>query len=676
MQSFRILSIFLATACASVSLLQAADDLARLEQQSLNAAAEAVADSVVQIRTVGGLDRVDDQTAIQGPTTGLIVGEDGYIISSAFNFAQQPTSILVRLPDGEQRPAEIVGRDTSRMLVLLKVETDGDLPVPTAAPLADVRPGDWAIALGRTYSAEQVSISVGVVSALNRMQGRALQTDANVSATNYGGPLVDIYGRVLGVLVPMSPQSGTGETSAMAGSEFYDSGIGFAVPLEHVYEVLDRWKKENDLKRGLLGVSLKPGNPHATPPAITAVWPRSPAAKAGWKPDDVIVSIDGEPIDTQTDLRFQTATHYAGDELKVIIRRGEGDNAEELETRVTLADDLPAYQHAFLGVLPDRTVTREDDKAEEEDDENADSEVAGVKVRTVWPDSPADEAGIEPGDVITKLGDEAVKTASEAIAQLNARSPGEELAVHIARDEDELQLDVELAELPLKVLSSSDLPSTSDEDHGEGELKLEELKLPEMPQTARFYKPASDPSRPGLLIWLGGSGEESAKELAETWRRSLARDGIVLLMPEPASAAGWSSDDMEYLVRLLPTAIRRFNPDRSRIVIAGEGKAGQMAYAFAFAAKKLIRGVVTIDSPLPRTLELPENSANERLAILAIESPDTPMASLMRRDREKLAEAGYPVTHVTRREQRDGIAVIDSPTRSKVARWIDGLDRF
>ena len=87
-----------------------------------------------------------------------------------------------------------------------------------------------------------MSISVGVVSALNRMHGRAIQTDANVSATNYGGPLVDLEGRVLGILVPMAPQApGAGEANVTAGSEFYDSGIGFAVPLSHVLSVVDRW---------------------------------------------------------------------------------------------------------------------------------------------------------------------------------------------------------------------------------------------------------------------------------------------------------------------------------------------------------------------------------------------------------------------------------------------------
>src|SRR5690606_28195549 len=110
--------------------------------------------------------------------------------------------------------------------------------------------------------------------------------------------------------------------------------------------------------RGLLGISLKNGNPHATPPVVTAVWPRSPAAAAGWQAGDRIVAVNDESIDTQTQLRFQVATRYAGDTLNVTIRRGQGDDAKEIETQITLADKLPAFRHAFLGILPPRTTDR------------------------------------------------------------------------------------------------------------------------------------------------------------------------------------------------------------------------------------------------------------------------------------------------------------------------------
>jgi serine protease Do len=690
LNAFRVLSLTFALACSGPINAVSADeaDVAALEQQALNAAVDAIADSVVQIRTIGGLDRIDQQELAQGPTTGLIVSADGYIVSSAFNFAQEPASVLVRLPGGEQRPAEIVGRDTNRMLVLLKVDVDEPLPVPQAAAMEEVRPGDWAVAVGRTYSTERVSVSVGVVSALHRMHGRALQTDANVSAANYGGPLVDVHGRVLGVLAPMAPQSGAAETSAVAGAEFYDSGIGFAVPLTHIFDVLDRWKDEKDLKRGLLGVSLTPGNPHATPPTITAVWPRSPAAEAGWKPKDRIIAVEGKPIESQTDLRFQVTPRYAGDTFEVTIRRGKGDDAKELKTKVTLSDELSAYRHAFLGVLPGRSVAevtpaKEDDEpadeSEKSDEEPAkdDGGVAGVTIRAVWPDSPADQAGLRIGDRITQLGEEKIESIGEAIAQLNAKSAGDELTVHVNRDDEDLKRDVELGELPVDVLSSSDLPNRKDDDSEKIEdAKLEELKLPEMSQTARFYRPSGDGAPLGLLVWLGDGNEESAEAMLDSWKGVCRRDGLVLLMPEPGNKTGWSTDDMEYLAKLLQTAVSRFNVDPQRVVLAGDGKAGQLAYALAFQGRKLIHGVAVIDSPLPRTLELPDNNPNERLAIVSVETQNTPLSMLIRQDREKLAKAGYPATQIIRRGEASRQAMLDATTRGKIARWIDGLDRF
>src|SRR5262249_19168025 len=143
-----------------------------------------------------------------------IVSDDGYLISSAFNFANKPSAIFVALPGHKDRlVAKVVATDQTRMLTLLKVDAAG-LPVPAAVPKKEMRIGQWALALGRTWaSLDSVpSVSVGIVSALGRIYGKAIQTDAKVSPVNYGGPLVDLSGRVLGVLVPASPR-GQDETA-------------------------------------------------------------------------------------------------------------------------------------------------------------------------------------------------------------------------------------------------------------------------------------------------------------------------------------------------------------------------------------------------------------------------------------------------------------------------------
>lgn len=660
----------------------AAENLGELEQQAFNAAAESVAECVVQIRTVGGLDQVNGQLLAQGPTTGLIVTSDGYIVSSAINFAQRPSSILVRLSDGEQHPAELIGRDANRMLVLLKISTERLLSTPEAAPLSQLRVGDWTVALGRTYDAGRVNISVGVVSALGRMQGRAVQTDANASAANYGGPLVDLYGRVIGILVPMSPQSASpGEVDELAGVEYYDSGIAFAVPLEHVLSVLDRWIEERDLKRGLLGVGMTDGNPHTTEPRVTAVWPGSPASVAKWKPDDLIVSVDGKPVETQMQLRFALAPKYAGDAFSVILRRGKGDDADEIETRVILAAELPAYRHAFLGVLPERSAPPADDEAGDGESTDADSaeeggaKATGIPLRAVWPGSPATDAGLLAGDRITKLGDDEIDSLSDAYDALGSRHPGDDMAIKVQRGEDELELNATLAEIP-DMLPEFDGSPQPDAGADEDAVELVEFKLPELPQTARFYAPAKNGTPPGLLIWLATGDAAKDAAFAAPWASICRRDGLVLLLAAPADAKGWTSDDMEFLGRLIPAAMRRFGADERRIVVAGEGKGGQLAYAVGFQARRWIRGIAVIDSPLPRTLKLPPNGPGDPLAVLSIESEGAPLAQLIRQDLEKVRDTGRPVTQILVGESPRADGGLDLAAQATLAAWIDALDRF
>ncbi|NOZ40025.1 MAG: PDZ domain-containing protein [Planctomycetes bacterium] len=641
--------------------------LAELEQQALHDATASVANSVVQIRTVGGLDRVGKTLLSQGPTTGLIVSADGYIVSSAFNFAGHPSSILVRLADGKQRAAKLIARDKNRMLVLLKVNTELPLPVPKPVAHETMRVGQWAVALGRTFQAEEVGVSVGIVSAIHRKYGRVIQTDASVSVANYGGPLVDISGRVLGVLVPMSPQAASGGAeSEVAGAEYYDSGIGFAVPLDHVLGILERWKQGEDLLPGKLGIGLASGDAHMTSPKIVSVWPESPAAIAGWKANDLITAVNGRAVSTQAQLRFQIIPLYAGDTVRVTLRREE----EDIQSKVTLAGKLALYRHAFLGVLPVRNPEKDLPK--------------GAATRTIWSNSPASESGLEAGDRITKINDVEIKTTLEARSTLAGLHPGQTAEIVVARGEEELTFTVELSTVPEEIMLAANLPARVQpgsiqpklNEHGE-DAKLEKLTLPEFSQEAVYFSPAADKDQAlGLLLWLGDGKAEKNQSLVDAWQAICRRDGILLLIAPPQKESVWQADDLSYLQQLARAASRRFNIDRHRMVVAGQGKAGQLAYALALKSKSAFAGVISIDAPLPRTLKPRDVSPNNRLALLAIESQNSNFAPLIRRDIEQLREAGYPTTWLQRRSTSDVTKEIDAATRASIARWIDGLDRY
>ena len=649
--------------CALLSSAATAEnELAIDEQRAMQAAVKHVSPSIVQIRTVGGMDRVGSTHITQGPTTGLIVSTEGYIVSSAFNFVQQPSSILVRMASGKQVPAELVARDKNRMLVLLKVKVEESLPVPEATPYDEIRVGQWSVAAGRTFHNDRVAVSVGIVSAVNRMYGRVVQTDANVSVANYGGPLIDITGRVLGVLVPMSPQSAGGEGSELAGTEFYDSGIGFAVPLEHVLGILDRWREGKDLLPGKLGVGLKKGGGLFELPEISSVWQGSPAAEAGWKPKDVIVAVDGQPIDTQSQLRFQLVPRYAGDKLLVTVRRGN----EQLQSKVTLTGKLAAFRRSFLGVLPMRNESGETE--------------SGVTVRGIWPKSPAARAGLKQGDRITKLGEYDIKNLSEALESLSGFSVDSSVSIEFERKGKKRTLKAKLAEtsneiLPRGVLSRGNRAAR---DGRSQVAELKPLRLLQFAQTVYYYAPRQDGASGsrGLLLWLSSSDPADNQMLFDAWKESCDRDGLVLVVAHSSSASGWVADDAAFLVTLLRTLRRRFDLDPHRAVICGSGKAGQLAYALALRTSNGLSGAIGIDAPLPRTLRLPPSLPGRRLALLTVESKNSSFAPLIRRDIERLREAGYAASWLERDSLDGADGQLSPEARDGIARWIDGLDRF
>ena len=217
-----------------------------LASKAFHEAAEKVLPSLVTIETYGGVTTSARRGRISqlsqagvGPTTGLIVSDDGYMLTSTYNFRDKPTIITVTLRDGTKQVAQLIGRDDARHLCLLKIEPAGKLIVPAIAPIGDLRVGRWAISVGVGYGDFEPAISAGIISALKRDQGRALQTDANISPANYGGPLLTIDGRVIGICVPLNPKA----KDATASVEWYDSGIGFAIPLSQLDECIAKMKQ-------------------------------------------------------------------------------------------------------------------------------------------------------------------------------------------------------------------------------------------------------------------------------------------------------------------------------------------------------------------------------------------------------------------------------------------------
>ena len=362
----------------------------RAQQEVFRQAAAKVAPCIVTIETVGGTQpparaipttrpaggrppRRPPVTPTRsgfiigdGPTTGLIHSADGLIITSAFNFVRDPSVITVTLADGRRFVGELLARDEVRKLAMLKIDADG-LPTPEwVTDEAVLRVGQWTLALGRGFgnvasnpdarqpardpslrvhpktrvgpassrSAFRVlgcTLSAGIISGLNRMRGLAVQTDARLSPANFGGPLIDLDGRVIGICVPMGVGS-----SQMAGVEWYDSGVGFVTSYSQVRKSAESLAVGHSIRRGLIGIQEDPKSKHGV--RITAIPARSPARRSGIEVGDVIIAIDDKPVDNLGDLRRLMRVRQAGEWVTLRIRRGE--KVIEVQLVLGVPDDI------------------------------------------------------------------------------------------------------------------------------------------------------------------------------------------------------------------------------------------------------------------------------------------------------------------------------------------------
>jgi serine protease Do len=642
--------LLLALLLAGPASSACAEDLDAQEQKALADAVDRVAPSVVRIETVGGLERVDKVLFGAGPTTGLVVDSSGYILSSAFNFVNKPASILVRLPDGSRKPAKLIARDHNCQVVLLKIDTDRPLPLPEAAPLAQMRVGQWCVAVGRTFEETHPNMSVGILSALGRVCGKALQTDAPTSPNNYGGPLVDIRGRVMGVVVPLSPQS----VEEIAGIEWYDSGIGFAIPLESIQAVLPKLKKGQDLYSGVAGVFMQSKNQFTGDTVIASCRPNSPASKAGFKGGDRIVEIGGRKVTRTGEIKTEISRHYAGDKVHFVVQRGD----KRIESELVLVSKLEAYQHGFLGILPMRA-----------------SDELGAVVRYVYPGSPAAEAKIEPGDVIESIAGESVEDRDALHGQISGFEPGMSVELEVRHKDKTRKVTVRLAELPTDLPPAS-LPASR--PHGEAaaaqkaKVNRIELSVPEFKNQAWAYVPEHyDAAVPhGVVVWLHGNNLVDAKDLLALWKPLCDANDLILVVPR-AAGTNWQADEAGFVEKLVGQLKSGYTIDPTRVAVFGRDSGASLALLLAYRSRDVFRAAAVIDSG--SILPPPEIDPDHRLAVYLGTAKTSQQARLIQATLSGLAASKVPVT----KKELGNVARDLTPAElAELARWIDMLDRI
>jgi len=683
------------------------DGLDALQEKAIKTATRAVAPSVVQIETTGGKDvfvrDLDDPRKVRarnalGPTTGVVVGADGYIFSSAFNFANEPTSITVRVPGHKEGYiADVVATDKTRMLALLKIRTalEKPLAVPPTAPKAEIKIGQSAIALGRTLNPnpnDSPSVSVGIISATGRIWGRALQTDAKVGPTNYGGPLVDFQGRVQGILVPLSPQ---GEDEA-AGLEGDDSGIGFAVPMEDFIHVLDRLKvdtanKPVALGRGQLGVEFpQNSNQFGSPPKIANILPGSAAEKAGIKVGDVLTEIDGKPIRNIAQVKHALGSKYDGDAIAVKVTRG---NEEKIFAAIPLGGVLVVQNQATLGILPVR-----------DDSEN------GVEVRYVYPKGPADTAGIKVGDRLTKIGLETGPMTpfygpADLSVILGRLIPLSKVKLEVVRKDKKTEtvtvtlgewpskgaLDEVPEELPKEAtkrkateahkaipgLPPPPPPAKKEDKDKKAETGVVTRKNAAATHDYWMYVPRDyDPNVSyALVVWLHPAGKNKEKDdedFQDDWIQFCRDNNIIVVGPHAEAKTGWAASESDVIVEIVKDVMATYNIDKHRVVAHGMEVGGQFAFYLGFHNRDVFRAVATTGATL--TNQPKEKVRSQPLSFFLHVGGKDPVKDGVADTRTKLVDQKYPVVFY---EEKDaGQQYLDEDALKALIRWIDSLDRL
>jgi serine protease Do len=365
----------------------------------------------------------DPDAPQEGSGSGFIIDGDGHILTN-YHVIERADRILVKLADGRSLRGRVVGVDPPTDIALIKVDAGEVLPV---APLGDsegLRVGEWVCAIGNPLAYEH-TVTVGVVSYLGRKLFDAslddyIQTDAAINFGNSGGPLINARGEVIGINAAISWRA---------------SSIGFAIPINMARSILPQLRTRGRVSRGYVGITLKELDPDlrrslrlgAVQGALVQdVAEASPGERAGIKPYDVIVSVDGEAVHTNDDLIRRISMRAPGTLARLeVVRDGRSQTfnvrlAERPSDEEPDAEDTPMPngrpQPARPGALTPSVLlginVRELDRATVRRLELRPS-TRGVYVTAVDPLSEAAEAGFAQGDIILEVNRQPVASVRD-----------------------------------------------------------------------------------------------------------------------------------------------------------------------------------------------------------------------------------------------------------------------
>jgi serine protease Do len=349
------------------------------------------------------------------------------------------SELRVKLSDGRELAAIVVGRDPKTDLALLKIEATGLNAIPLGDS-ATLQVGEPVMAIGNPFGLEQ-TVTTGIVSATGRAIGAGpyddfIQTDASINPGNSGGPLINAHGQAVGINTAIFSQTG--------GSV----GIGFAIPTSLAKAVVAQLAESGKVTRGWLGVSIQPitadlaksfGRAETSGALVASVAEGSPAERAGLKPGDIITDYDGRKVDRTVDLPRAVAATPIGHEVRLtVVREGkpliltasivalEASETEQASASERVKPTLGLAVAPLTPAIAQQLGLR--------------ASTQGLVVQGVEDGSPAAEAGFARGDVIVEVDRHAVKTVAELRERLTQHGKGTPMLFLVQRQGSTLYL--------------------------------------------------------------------------------------------------------------------------------------------------------------------------------------------------------------------------------------------
>ena len=378
----------------------------------------------------GPMQRQQGPSFEHGLGSGVIISPDGYIVTNNHVVAGA-VNISVTMSNRDIYPAKLIGADPTTDLAVIKIDGHGFPSIPWGDS-AKLEPGQLVLAFGNPYGF-RFSVTRGIISALDRPNpdsdrrkpGEFIQTDAAINPGNSGGALVDARGELIGINTFLYSPTGA------------FSGMGFAIPTKIAEPTVNALIRDGKVNHGYIGISIEDVTPDsakffdvkkAIGAVVSDVTPDSPGSKAGLKTGDVIVAFDGKPVSDAGELQMETSQKQPGDTIHLQVMR----DGKTLDLPVTLESVNGGHEQVVaqngngkgrwgLGLADLTPDVRQQIEAPES--------VHGAVIQNVRSGSPADDAGLQRGDIIVSVNRKATPTASDVAQQLSSVPKGQDALV-------------------------------------------------------------------------------------------------------------------------------------------------------------------------------------------------------------------------------------------------------